>query len=105
MAARPHRRARIAAALAALLCVPALAGISPGEKPPRGGHQDAAPSGRPPGFEPVDVEEEVAEVRARETRALEQQVDIESDYRQMTAEPWLRARYGSATWSLYEPYH
>jgi hypothetical protein len=30
---------------------------------------------------------------------------MESDYRRLTAEPGLRARYGSATWNLYEPYH
>jgi hypothetical protein len=116
MPARSRRRARSALALLAALSIPAFAGISPAQKSPRGKqqqqqqqqqqqHRDAAPSGLPPGFEPVDVEEGVAEAQARETRELEQQVDAETDYRRLTAEPALRARYGSATWSLYEPYH
>jgi hypothetical protein len=89
------------AALAALL----LLGIS-AEDTPRGGesHTDAVPSARKPGFEPVDVSAEMEEIRSRDLRRMQEQVDAEAYYRHTTPERRLRARYGSATWNLYEPY-
>ena len=88
------------AALTSLL----LLGIQAGE-PPRGQHDDAVPSGRRPGFEPMDISEEMEEIQRRQERELEQQVDADRHYRTVSSEPRLRARYGSATWNLYEPYH
>lgn len=81
-----------------------LLGIS--ADPPRdeAAHTDAVPSARPPGFEPVDVQEEVEAIRAKELRELERQVDADAYYRNITAEQRIRARYGGATWNLYEPY-
>jgi hypothetical protein len=67
-------------------------------------HGDAVPGGVPPGYEAAEVDEEVAEVRARRVRELERQVDTEMYYRTATPERSLRARYGGATWNLYEPY-
>lgn len=89
-----------AAALAGLL----LLGISAEDSPQGQQHTDAVPSGRQPGFEPVDVSEEIEEIRSRELRQLEQQVEADVYYRNVTPERRLRARYGSATWNLYEPY-
>ncbi len=90
----------LAAALASLF----LLGIQAGESP-RGQHEDAVPSGRLPGFEPVDIAEEMEQIQRRKQRELEQQVDADRHYRTVSSEPRLRARYGSATWNLYEPYH
>jgi hypothetical protein len=86
--------------LASALAAPVLTGLSPEQER----HEDAVPSGAPPGFEPVDVEEEVSEIRRREVRKMEEQVDADIHYRRVTAEQRIRARYGSATWNLYEPY-
>jgi len=89
----------LALAVAALL----LLGIA-GEDG-RETHTDAVPTTRPPGFEPVDISEEMEQVRARRTREMQRQVDADIHYRTISSEPRLRARYGGATWNLYEPYH
>ncbi len=85
----------------AFLALALLPGISPGQKR----HQDAVPSGAPPGFEPVDVSQEVSEIRRRNNRAMARQVDADAHYRRVTSEDRIRARYGSATWNLYDPLH
>ena len=87
--------------LSAILALTVLLGISPGEKR----HQDAVPSGAPPGFEPVDVSAEVSEIRRRNAREMQRQVDADAYYRRVTAEDRIRARYGSPTWNLYDPLH
>jgi hypothetical protein len=66
-------------------------------------HSDAVP-GVPPGYQAAEVDEEVAEIRAQRVRELERQVDAERYYRTASPERSLRARYGGATWNLYEPY-
>ena len=66
--------------------------------------EDAVPS-VPPGFEPVDVSVEVEQIRARKARELEQQVGTEMYWRRVTPERRMRARYGAATWNMYEPFH
>lgn len=86
----------LAAALGSLL----LLGIQAEDSPQ---HDDAVPSGRRPGFEPVDISEEMEEIQQRQEREMEQQVDADRHYRTMSSEPRLRARYGAATWNLYEP--
>lgn len=83
-------------ALAAVL----LTGITGGKR----GHEDAVPSGIPPGFEPVDVQEEVAEIRRRKVEKMARQVDADIHYRRVTSEQRIRARYGGPTWNLYGPY-
>jgi hypothetical protein len=88
------------AALAGLL----LLGISAEDTPRGEAHTDAVPSGREPGFEPVDVSKEMEEIRRRDARRMEEQVKADVYYRNVTPERRLRARYGSATWNLYEPY-
>ena len=85
----------------AFLALAVLLGISPGDKR----HEDAVPSGAPPGFEPVDVSQEVSEIQRRNNRAMARQVDADAHYRRVTSEDRIRARYGSATWNLYEPMH
>ncbi|MDJ0852425.1 MAG: hypothetical protein QNK04_28980 [Myxococcota bacterium] len=85
----------------ALLALPLLLGIGPSDRR----HQDAVPSGAPPGFEPIDVSGEVAQIQRRNTRAMERQVDADIHYRRVTAEHRIRARYGAATWNLYDPLH
>ena len=92
-----------------LLCVGcaalALTGISGGDKPRGGEHSDAVPGALPPGYEVLDVSEEMEEIRRRDVRELEQQADVDARYRRVTPEARIRARYGSATWNLYEPHH
>ncbi len=83
----------------------ALTGISGGEDPRGGQHSDAVPGALPPGYEVMDVSEEMEQIRSREVRELEQQVDVDARYRTITPEARIRARYGSATWNLYEPHH
>ena len=89
----------LAAALMSLL----LLGIQPGESRPK--HDDAVPSGRRPGFEPMDISEEMEQIQRREERELERQVDADRHYRTISSEPRMRARYGSATWNLYDTGH
>ena len=68
-------------------------------------HQDALPPKYPPGYEPVDVEAEVREKQAEDRQKLQSDVDFEMRARTTAPEARLRARYGSATWNLYEPSH
>jgi len=90
------------ARLAPLMLGLALCGAGPLEARPQA--RDAVPDGVPPGFEPVDVREEVDEIEREQVRKLEEQVDIEMHYQSASPERMLRARYGGATWNLYEPY-
>jgi hypothetical protein len=90
---------RIAVGLAALL----LLGITAEQQQP--GHSDAVPTGRRPGFEPMDISEEMEQVRTRRARELERQADADTYYRRATPERRMRARYGGPTWNLYEPWH
>ena len=90
---------RFAVALAAVF----LLGISGGET--QGRHSDAIPTGRRPGFEPMDISEEMEQVRSRRVQEMERQVDADAYYRRGTPERRMRARYGAATWNLYEPWH
>jgi hypothetical protein len=53
----------------------------------------------------VDVGREVAEIEMRERRKIEQDAAVDMDYRYATPERRIRARYGGATWNLYDPYH
>ena len=89
----------LAVALAAVF----LLGISGGET--QGRHSDAVPTGRRPGFEPIDISEEMEQVRTRRARELERQVDADTYYRRATPERRMRARYGGATWNLYDAWH
>jgi hypothetical protein len=67
-------------------------------------HEDAQPPRYPPGFEPVDVTEEVRERQQREAERMARDVDFETQARYTAPERRLRARYGSATWNLYDPH-
>lgn len=67
-------------------------------------HRDAVPQAVPEGYEPVDVSEEVRQIEQRQHRELELQADRDVSGRYETPERRLRARYGGATWNLYEPY-
>lgn len=97
----PKGRSPVLWLASAFLALALLLGISPGKKR----HEDAVPSGAPPGFEPVDVSEDVAKIQRRNNRAMADQVNADAHYRRVTAEDRIRARYGSATWNLYEPHH
>lgn len=68
-------------------------------------YEDARPPSAPPGFEPVDVREEVQQQQREQARELLEQAEIDRYYRTLTPETRIRARYGSATWDLYDPYH
>lgn len=92
-----------ARSLAIALAAVFLLGIAGGET--QGGHSDAVPTGRRPGFEPMDISEEMEQVRTQRARELESQVDADAYYRRVTPERRMRARYGGATWNLYEPWH
>jgi hypothetical protein len=67
-------------------------------------HEDARPPRFPPGFEAVDVTEEVRERQQEEAERLERDVDFSTRARYTAPERRLRARYGSATWNLYDPH-
>jgi hypothetical protein len=67
-------------------------------------HEDAQPPRYPPGFEPVDVTEEVRERQQQDAEKMERDVDFATRARYTAPEQRLRARYGSATWNLYEPH-
>jgi hypothetical protein len=67
-------------------------------------HEDAQPPRYPPGFEPVDVTEEVQERQRQEQEQLARDVDFATEARYTAPERRLRARYGSATWNLYDPH-
>ena len=101
MARRAHSRDR--RRLAGLGTAAALAWAGAAGAQSR--HEDARPPERPPGFEPVDVEQEVQERQAERRQELESQAEVDMRYRYASPERDLRARYGSATWNLYEPYH
>ena len=68
-------------------------------------HEDAQPPRYPPGFEPVDVTEEVRERQQQEAEKMERDVDFSTRARYTSAEQRLRARYGSATWNLFDQNH
>ena len=98
-----HAAGSVARRLAVALAAVFLLGISGGET--QGRHSDAIPTGRRPGFEPMDISEEMEQVRTRRAQELERQVDADAYYRRVTPERRMRARYGAATWNLYEPWH
>jgi hypothetical protein len=99
---RPRRRAaRPALAALAAACVLALTSAALAQTQ----HEDAQPPRYPPGFEPVDVTEEVRERQQQEAEKMERDVDFSTRARYTAPEQRLRARYGSATWNLYEQNH
>lgn len=95
-----HRGGRLRGLAAAGLLLATLPALAQERR-----YEDAVPEGVPPGFHPVDVGEEVGQIEARERRELEQQGAVDMDYRYATPERWIRARYGGATWNLYEPFN
>ena len=68
-------------------------------------YRDAAPSGVPEGFEPVDISEEMHNVEVRRQREMERDVERGMRARYDTPERRIRARYGGATWNMYDPFH
>ena len=87
-----------------LLAAFALTGVSPNERAPRGAARDAVPTGRPEGMQVMDISADMERVRSRRMREMRQQVDADNHYRHVTAETRMRARYGAATWNMYEPH-
>jgi len=91
-------------ALATALLVLALAagaGASQGQQQ----YEDGTPSGIPPGFEPVDISEDMHQIEVRKQREMYNSVDRDLDMRYVTPERRIRARYGGATWNMYDPFH
>jgi hypothetical protein len=68
-------------------------------------YEDGTPSGIPPGFEPVDISEDMHEIEVRKQREMYNSVDRDLDMRYVTPERRIRARYGGATWNMYDPFH
>jgi hypothetical protein len=68
-------------------------------------YEDGAPSGIPPGFEPVDVSDDMHQIEARKQREMYNDVDRDLDWKYATPERRIRARYGGATWNMYDPFH
>jgi hypothetical protein len=68
-------------------------------------YEDGSPSGIPPGFEPVDISGDMEQIDNRRQREMDQQVDREMYQRYDTPERRIRARYGGATWNMYDPFH
>ena len=93
--------ARVLAILVLLIGFGGAAGAVQGQQR----YEDASPSGIPPGFEPVDVSEDMQRIENRRQREMEQQVDRDIHYRYATPERRIRARYGGATWNMYDPFH
>ena len=68
-------------------------------------YRDAAPTGIPEGFEPVDISEEMHQVESQRTQEMYRDVDRGMRARYDTPERRIRARYGGATWNMYDPFH
>jgi hypothetical protein len=68
-------------------------------------YEDGTPSGIPPGFEPVDISEDMHQIEVRKQREMYNSIDRELDMRYVTPERRIRARYGGATWNMYDPFH
>ena len=96
------RRLATRAALAGLAAAGALAwaGAALGQAQ----HEDAQPPRYPPGFEPVDVTQEVRERQRQDAERMQRDVDFATEARYTAPERRLRAQYGSATWNLYDPH-
>ena len=77
----------ILAALALTLGLASAVGASQGQAR----YEDAKPSGVPPGFEPVDVSEDMREIEARKQREMYNSVDRDLDMRYATPERRIRA--------------
>ena len=86
-------------------------GSRPADHEPRHGNGKPRPGGgdrplaAPPGFEPVDISEDMHEIEVRKQREMYNSVDRELDMRYVTPERRIRARYGGATWNMYDPFH
>ena len=91
----------VCGALLVGLTLPVAAGSIQAEKR----YRDATPEGIPPGFEPVDVSSDMEVIRRREQRQIEREAEIDINARYVTPERRIRARYGGATWNLYDPFH
>ena len=68
-------------------------------------YEDGSPSSIPPGFEPVDISEDMRQIESRKQREMYRDVDMDLNYRYATPERRIRARYGGATWNMYDPFH
>ena len=89
----------------AVLCLALAPGLEAAGVRGEQRYEDATPSGIPPGFEPVDVSEDMPRIEERRRREMQRDVDREFEGRHVTPERRIRARYGGATWNLYDPFH
>jgi len=92
---------RVLAMWIASIGLAAMAGAVQGQ--PR--YEDGTPSGVPPGFEPVDISEDMHRIESRRNREIQRDAQRDLDYRHVTPERRIRARYGGATWNMYDPFH